>query len=154
MRAIVFSLLVMFTTVTVSAGTIYRWTGSDGRVHYGDQPPPGARSVQLVGGRTGAPLEGVAAETGEAAARRKKDCDVRRSQLELYSKATKLTEKDSLGRERTYTDEERNLLLARTQAEVNVLCAQAPPEETPESSAEESSGEDEATNEDAGSEGE
>ena len=29
-----------------TAGDIYRWTDADGRVHYGDQPPPQGTSYE------------------------------------------------------------------------------------------------------------
>lgn len=40
-------LLLFFTAMSVTAGTLYRWVDADGKVHYTDEPPPPtAKSVQ------------------------------------------------------------------------------------------------------------
>lgn len=44
---------------------VYKWHDADGRLHFGDQPPPGVTATQLRGGPAPAPL--AAEDTDDAA---------------------------------------------------------------------------------------
>lgn len=114
----------------VHADKIYRWTGSDDKVYYGDNPPIGARDVRpfdrKVGTTSSSP--GASASLSAAAgsaddeARRAADCARKQAQLSTYRNATLLMERDSLGREREYSEEERARLIEITEADLDAQC--------------------------------
>lgn len=76
---------------TVVHAQVYRWVDPDGRVHYSDQPPPGARQYeQLRGGRPAAPEaapENQAAETPAPPSYQEQDAEFRRRQVERAERA-------------------------------------------------------------------
>jgi glutaredoxin len=39
--------IALLLGVAASAADVYKWTGADGRVHFGDRPPPASGSEQL-----------------------------------------------------------------------------------------------------------
>jgi hypothetical protein len=116
------------------AKKVYRWTDARGQVHYSDRPDDDARDVQEMKVKFGAATEAIVpppAATPEEEARRVAACALKRGQLDSYSNSIRLVEKDSLGREREFTPEERDLLIARTRGEIEQQCADIP-ETTPE----------------------
>lgn len=127
MRAALFALCLLLLAGPSQADKIYRWIGADGKVKYGDMPPSGAKNLQpfdsRVGTITAAPKDAAPAPTDEQEAARREACTTKAAQLSTFRKATKLVEKDALGREREYTAEERKLLVERTQAELDSQCA-------------------------------
>jgi glutaredoxin len=53
---------------SVAAGTLYRWTDADGKVHFTDQPPPaGARNTSQKSYKGGATEKGASPEMQQAA---------------------------------------------------------------------------------------
>lgn len=127
MRAALVALCLLVAAAPCQAEKIYRWTGADGKVKYGDMPPSTAKDVQSfdkrIGTTTAAPAAAAAAPTDEQEVARRQNCTTKAAQLKTFSNATKLIEKDALGREREYTAEERKLLVERTQAEIDAQCA-------------------------------
>lgn len=127
MRAILIALSLCLASGVCQAEKIYRWTEADGRVNYGDLPPRGASNVVKID-RRGAKADSVeAVQPGQASspdelAMRDVECARKREQLANYQNAARLVEKDSLGREREYSEEETALLIGRTEVEINVLC--------------------------------
>ncbi len=117
---------------TVHADKIYRWTGSDNMTHYGDNPPIGARDIRPFDRKvgttsaatsTGAPAARTAAAgSADDEARRAADCARKQAQLRTYRNATLLVERDSLGREREYSGEERARLIEITEADLDAQC--------------------------------
>lgn len=113
------------------AGKVFRWVDAQGRVHYGDQPARDARELrQLDAPRPAAGAAEPAAATPEPTAEANEEeavaraaaCAAKREQLKSYETATALIEKDTLGREREYSAEERVQLVERARSEVQALC--------------------------------
>lgn len=130
MRAVLMALSLMLIAGVAHADKIYRWTGSDGKVYYGDLPPSGARDIRGFDRRAGTSASATPAETEtpDQQAAREVECASKRSQLNTYKNATRLVEKDSLGREREFTAAEREQIVARTQADLESQCGDAPAE--------------------------
>lgn len=123
---------LLLCCATVQAGPIYKWIDPAGRIHYGDQPQPGWKRVEVnappgSGGPAPAPAAkpaGAAADSGAAAlAPDAEQCENKRKSLESYQKATRLVERDSLGREKEFTPEDRQKLIDLTQQQVEQVCA-------------------------------
>lgn len=135
MRVLVLLLLgCLLLPGLASAGKVYRWVDAQGRVHYGDQPARDARELrQLDAPRPAASnaapeqseSEPTADASEDAAAARATACTAKREQLKSYETATTLIEKDTLGREREYSSEERAQLVERARGEVQSLCEPA-----------------------------
>ena len=60
-----FLVLVSMVSVMASAQTVHKWTDAQGVVHYGDRPPPGAKSEQV---RIAPPPPSARAAQGPASA--------------------------------------------------------------------------------------
>ncbi len=124
MRAALVALCLLLAAGPCQAQKIYRWVGADGKVKYGDMPPSTAKDVQPFDKRIGpTAATPAAAPTDEQEIARQQTCTTKAAQLKTFQNASKLIEKDSLGREREYTAEERKLLVERTQAELDSQCA-------------------------------
>lgn len=117
---------LLFASGAAQADKIYRWIGPDNKVYYGDTPPAGARDLQPFGRKvgTGTASDTFARETPAAqpAEAQAADCARLRGQLSTYRNAARLVERDSLGREREYSEEERAQLIARTQSNLVTRC--------------------------------
>lgn len=115
----------------VHAEKIYRWTGSDDKVYYGDLPPQGARDVRPFDRKVGttAAADDYVESRPQQLAASDADCAAKRAQLSTYKNAARLVEKDSLGREREYTAAERDQLVARAQADLQSQCGDEPADE-------------------------
>lgn len=96
----------------------YRWTDEKGRVHYSDVPAPQSERVDVK--RSGQ-VSKVPAEVAAAEARAR-ECQRRRDQLAKFSTATEVTETDSLGVTRSFTEDERRKLIERTEQQVKDVC--------------------------------
>jgi hypothetical protein len=117
--------LLLMCAVANAAGTSYRWTDAQGKIHFGDLPPPGATGVVETGSMpansAASPPPTPAASSGLGP----EECDRKLKQLQGYQNATSITETDGLGNRRDYTDDERKKLIARTQQAINDGCPQA-----------------------------
>jgi hypothetical protein len=131
MRAALVILGVLCVASVCAADRVYRWTGTDGKTYYGDTPPETARDVRSVDRRVGmlpatpaAPstAPGRADPAAPTAVAANRDCVTKRTQLGAYRNSVRLVERDSLGREREFTEEERELLIARTEADLKATC--------------------------------
>lgn len=126
MRAAWMLLGLVLLSGTAHADKIFRWIGTDNKVHFGDTPPPGAREVQPFGRKVGtgaaAPADTESDAGTEPSEAQLADCTRKQSQLETYRKAARLIERDSLGREREYTDDERTQLIAQTEDQMRRQC--------------------------------
>ncbi len=106
-------LLVMAGSV-MAAGKTYRWVDANGKVHYGDQPPPNATAVtEKPAGAAPAVDDGAKAGGTDAA-----ECERRTQKLNQYRNAAAVTETDSLGNKREYTEAERQKLVERAEQSV------------------------------------
>jgi hypothetical protein len=135
-----FVLLLLAATCSATAGEVYKWVDGEGRVHFSDAPRAGWKRVDLKAAPGFAPVstapesDGGAVQDGsgdsagegvdspERAKLRAEECQKRRDQLETYRKANAITERDSLGNERTFTEDQRLQLIEQTQRQVNELC--------------------------------
>jgi hypothetical protein len=133
-----FAVLLCVCAFAASAGQVYKWIDANGRVHYSDTPRPGWTRVDV---RTGGGLQTVTAappaagnsetvgedaeDSPERARLRAEECQRRRDQLETYRTSNQIIERDALGNERTYTEEQRLQLIEQTQRQINELCAPA-----------------------------
>lgn len=132
MRLVLLALCSLLVVGVAAAGDrVYRWKGADGKVHFGDTPPSGAQDVSNVdtrfAGRAGPSTPPVAPPlSDEQLAARDADCANKRSQLNSYRNATRLIERDALGREREYTPEERQQLVTKVEAELQTQCGDDP----------------------------
>lgn len=129
MRSALTAFCLLLLAANASAAKIYRWTDSEGRSHFGNQPAPGARNVQAFDQRQGTVLEGgpYATETEEQRTSRLAACADKRKQLSIYQGAAEVIEKDALGRERKYSAEEKKLLITRTEADIEQICGEPRP---------------------------
>lgn len=62
-----------------AAGQQYKWTDQDGRVQYGDSPPPGVKATPM---RAPAGPAGAASPAAKSPTAAEKDADLRKRQLE------------------------------------------------------------------------
>ena len=109
-----------------AADQVYRWVDKNGQVHYSDQPAPNAQAVEINSvPSTAAPA------VSEIAAQRAAECQQKRELLTRYQNAAAITETDALGSTHTYTAEEKQKLIERTQSWLELNCggSQAPPAE-------------------------
>lgn len=126
MRATFMAVCLLIASSAVLADNIYRWKGADGRIYYGDVPPTEASNIEKIdrrtAGQTAPSNQSQLAASTEPLDARDAECARKREQLATYRKASRLVEKDSLGREREFSAEETALLIGRTEVEINVLC--------------------------------
>lgn len=110
------------------AGPIYKWIDPAGRIHYGDQPQPGWKRVEVNappssgGPAPAAKPDGAVASGGSALEPDAAQCESKRKSLEAYQNAARLVERDSLGREKEFTPEDRQKLIDLTQQQVDQVC--------------------------------
>lgn len=102
---------------------VYRWLDAQGRVHYGDQPPPSASEVQTrAGGLTGAglvtPLAASAASASESDSEAAESCEELQQRANTWRNAQSIVETDVLGNEKTLSEEERQQLVAKADARI------------------------------------
>jgi hypothetical protein len=120
----VFALVLMLACAAASAD-VYKWKDQNGVWHYGDKPKHDAQQVEIK------PDSGTAEPSVAEADRqgRDKECQDKKAQLEGWRKSTKMSEVDSLGREREFTKEERAQFMALQEKKMQEICARPP---TPE----------------------
>lgn len=135
MRMTSWMVLGLMLAAPAYAGQVYKWVDPDGRVHYGDQPMPGAKAVDLRTNRGTLATTDPVAETSAAeddaepkpAEKLKPDpelCAQKKKELETYNTASKIVERDRLGRDKEYGEEEKKMLIERTQKQIEQACAQ------------------------------
>jgi hypothetical protein len=127
------TLLVMSIASAAVGDRVYRWKGADGKTYYGDTPPADAQEVRNFDSKYSGPSNpsDTAAPTQlteEQIAARDAGCANKRSQLKSYRNATRLVERDALGREREYTVEERQQLVTKIESEIQSQCGDTPQE--------------------------
>ncbi len=128
MRAAFLGLCLIFASNSSLADQIYRWADSNGKTYYGDLPPQNATAVEKIDRRHGASLDAEKSKAkpdagaGDAEEARAAKCEKTRAQLATYRNASRLVQTDNLGNEREYSEEEKALLIGRTEVEIEVLC--------------------------------
>lgn len=143
-----FLLLVTVMAVTSASAGIYRWTDSEGKVHYGARPPAEAGSSNEVKIRNQAPASGPepvdreqlrnryleqrqrergekkkkAEKEREQKMQRKKRCIHARNRLRAYRDSGALYERLPNSERRYLTDQERKREIAKARREVDRWC--------------------------------
>lgn len=125
--ALVAAVLVAGATHAASGERIYQWMDSDGKTQFGDLPPADARDVRPMGRKFGNSSAAAPKPAATDVAANQAECANKRKQIETFRNATRLIEKDSLGREKEFTAEERELLIKKTQAELESQCGGVAP---------------------------
>lgn len=121
LRPLLAALLLAALVPGVAAdGRIYRWVDAQGRVHYGDQPARGASEVRVPR------VDASGSPAPAAPAISQADCDRTRAELDNYRQAKDIVERDALGKERRYTPEERQQLIAITEGKLAAACGAVP----------------------------
>lgn len=131
LKSTFFAVLMCAATFAASAGQVYKWVDPNGRVHFSDTPRPGWTAVDLKSAPS-LSADAAAAESseespeGESTAARERlradECKRRKEQLDSYLTANKIVERDALGKEKEYSQEERLQLIEQTQKQVAELC--------------------------------
>lgn len=116
----VVALGLALAVVPAMAAEVYKWVDPNGRVHYGDQPQPGWKRVGVNAPPASSPGSAPPAVSGEID---KAACDKKKQELESYQKAARVVERDALGREKEYSAEDRQKLIALAQKEADDVCA-------------------------------
>lgn len=112
--------LQLLPALHASEAKTYRWVDEKGRVHYSDVAAPKAEQVLV---KPGSGVTGVAKPDGGAdAVAKAAECTRLRERLTTYESASTITETDALGKQRTYTDTERQKLLALTREQMQAAC--------------------------------
>jgi hypothetical protein len=129
------------------AAEVYKWTDSQGRVHYGDRPGSGsARTLTTDTRDRGLGLdadasreqqrllqaldeerraEGAArAEAAQEAAKRERNCAHARDRLRIYRNARYLYDPQADGGRRVLSEQERTAAQARAEQQVRQWCKQ------------------------------
>lgn len=124
-----FALLCAAAVSGVHAGQVYKWVDPSGRVHFSDTPQPGWRAVDLnESPATSTAAESDAADSGDQVGPRDQlraeECQRAKTQLATYKSATKIVERDALGKDKEYSNEERLQLLEQTQKRVKDFCGE------------------------------
>ncbi len=118
------------------AGQIYKYVDAQGRVHYADQPQPGWKRVDVR-----PPTNSQESEWSEPGVARGADleraaeCARKQEQLKTYRNAARIVERDSLGRDKEYSADERKQLIEKTETEIESLCSSAPASAAPPAAA-------------------
>lgn len=122
---------LMLASLPVMAGEVYKWIDAGGRIHYGDQPQPGWKRVEVRAPGSVGPAAAVTVNAKDQAAARAA-CEKKRKDVESYKAASRIVEQDALGREKEYSEDERNKLIEMTRKQADQACSgQALPEPPP-----------------------
>jgi hypothetical protein len=142
--------LISFVTLlllaaSVPAAEVYRWVDEQGKVHYGEHPPPGVKDASRVKvqppataasdattAAADAPATAAAdpadpaanqdAVAQEAVALRQQRCNTAREQLKKYDEARFMVTKDDAGQQRRATLEEEAAERLRVKREIEQNC--------------------------------
>ncbi len=141
---LVASLLISSTT---EAGQVYRWTTSDGTVHYGEHPPQGVEATQMST-TTGKPSkqssrrervepgeysgeepaaeskdETAAAEVAPPKPKKNKDiCERAKYNLKVLTDRARIRQTDENGEERYLSDEEKDKQKEKAREAIKTYC--------------------------------
>lgn len=110
--------LALISFAASADGRIYQWLDGNGVEHFGDTPPANARSIKVKQTSSGVNAGAVLPVVDAAA------CSAKRDQLKGYQLAGKVTETNALGETREYSDDEKQKLIANTEAQVRAACGE------------------------------
>jgi hypothetical protein len=119
------SLLLCAAAAAQQSPTLYRWVDKDGHVHYGDSAQaPNAKPINprlLNSGEDSS----AGADDEKAAAARQAECKSKADDYNRFKNAASFTETDALGNSRTYTQQEKDLLVERKRQALVDKCGAA-----------------------------
>ncbi|AXQ31256.1 DUF4124 domain-containing protein [Solimonas sp. K1W22B-7] len=115
MRTLKILALGLMLTGPAMAAEVYKWVDPAGRIHYGDRPQDGWKRVDIKPPGGAAPA--AAAPGIDQAA-----CDKKTKNVAEYKDAGRIVERDSLGREKEYSEEERKQLIELAQKQADEAC--------------------------------
>jgi predicted transcriptional regulator len=104
----------------MAAAPIYQWRDAKGVTHFGDTPPASARGIRVRQASAGNVVAASESEPAIDVAA----CERKRAQLKGYRQADQVTETNALGDVREYSDAERQVLIAGTEAQVRAACGE------------------------------
>lgn len=121
LRILLIAVGVVMATGVSASGKLYRWVDANGKVHFSDRPVAQAEELKLRVPGVSTPPEERADAEGENQARAA-ECQRKREQLNTYTSASRIIEKDNLGREKEYTADEKQQLVEKTREAITQLC--------------------------------
>lgn len=140
-RPLLIALLSALMSATVMAGPLYRWVDAQGKVHYGDQPPPQQDTEQVelkyIGkGEPTPPPKDAEPEPGADPVLNLLEpdpslllkpsperCAAARQRLQIYINARRLENTDEYGQRKILSDAERQKYIAGAREDVQRACA-------------------------------
>jgi hypothetical protein len=100
-RLLLLIAILLFCTTTLSvAGKIYKWTDSEGNIHYGERPPSGQQGKQVHVPKGPAYTAKPAAKAGNPADARKNLLDAFDKERKEKAEATAKSEKEKAARDK------------------------------------------------------
>lgn len=122
MKWLLIGLITAAVVPAHAAGKTYRWVDTNGRPHFSDVPAPKSERIEVK------PGSGLLGDKEKSAVSnrtvRASECQRKREQLITYTSAAQVSETDAIGNVHTYTDAEKDKLVARTQLQVRDACGQ------------------------------
>ncbi len=97
-RILIFAATMAFATLAL--GQQYRWVDKDGRVQYGDAPPPGVSATRLKGPGAAPAAPAAESQTKGPLTPAEQDAAFRKRQLEAGKEREKQAQADQLARDR------------------------------------------------------
>jgi hypothetical protein len=116
-QRVLLAALLCSLAFVAQAGDVYKMVDKTGMAHYSDQPQPGWNRVNITPVAPTQTPEAAAAE-----AKRAEDCEKKTAELQKYTAAVSIKEKDALGHVHEYSAAERQQLIDSTQKETDSVC--------------------------------
>lgn len=130
MRSLLLTSLMLASFVASAAA--YRWVDEQGKVHYGDQPPPGAERIKAPppaaepGATEPQASPQATPQTSRSGSMSAADaCQEYRSRLARYNSTPHLAVRGDDGEPRMMSAAERDNLINTTKTRGDEICAQA-----------------------------
>ena len=118
----ILTLVLVLAATAASAGQVYKWTDSSGKVHFSDKPVAG--ESQKVEPKIGTVPPGQG-EPDAALAKHQQECAAAKDKLAAYESAAKIVERDALGNERQYSGDDKQKLIDMQRRKVASSCEAA-----------------------------
>lgn len=113
--------LILLPAASLAQGALYKWKDAQGKVHYGDAPPPGVQASPLSGGVSVVPALPPEAREGNASA--KAEATGGGIDNPDATRRTQAAEAESRQQEQARREAERKRLIERCEANRGTDCA-------------------------------
>lgn len=127
MKAAGIMLAGMLLSTAAAAGQVYKWVDASGHFHFSDTPQPGWTRVDAQRANV---VDATVVPPSDDDAQKAAQCKQKRETLNGYRNASRIVERDALGVERVYTDEQRQQLIAKAEQEAAAACSGQDEDET------------------------